>query len=43
MRHQLPLIDQFTLESEGEVVLLEALPMLIEAGFQMCGIGGHGV
>tara|TARA_A200000159_G_scaffold136626_1_gene136330 strand:- start:85 stop:2151 length:2067 start_codon:yes stop_codon:yes gene_type:complete len=38
MRHQLPLIDQFTLESEGEVVLLEALPMLIEAGFQNAGL-----
>ena len=38
MRHQLPSVDQFTLESEGEAVLLEALPMLIEAGFQNAGL-----
>lgn len=38
MRHQLPAIDQFELESEGEEVLLEALPMLIEAGFQNAGL-----
>ena len=38
MRHQLPETDQFTLETEGEQVLLEALPMLIEAGFQNAGL-----
>jgi len=38
MRHQLPATDQFALESEGEHVLLEALPMLIEAGFQNAGL-----
>ena len=38
MRHQLPATDQFSLESEGEQVLLEALPMLIEAGFQNAGL-----
>ena len=38
MRHQLPASDQFALESDGEEVLLEALPMLIEAGFQNAGL-----
>ena len=38
MRHQLPIIDQFALESNGETVLLESLPMLIEAGFQNAGL-----
>ena len=38
MRHQLPATDQFALEREGEIVLLEALPMLIEAGFQNAGL-----
>jgi 3-hydroxymyristoyl/3-hydroxydecanoyl-(acyl carrier protein) dehydratase len=38
MRHQLPATDQFALEREGEDVLLEALPMLIEAGFQNAGL-----
>jgi len=38
MRHQLPSTDQFALESEGEEVLLDALPMLIEAGFQNAGL-----
>jgi len=38
MRHQLPKTDQFALESEGEEVLLESLPMLIEAGFQNAGL-----
>ena len=38
MRHQLPETDQFTLETQGEQVLLEALPMLIEAGFQNAGL-----
>jgi hypothetical protein len=38
MRHQLPLLDQFALETQGETVLLEALPMLIEAGFQNAGL-----
>ena len=38
MRHQLPATDQFALESDGEEVLLEALPMLIEAGFQNAGL-----
>ena len=38
MRHQLPSIDQFALESDGEEVLLDALPMLIEAGFQNAGL-----
>ncbi|MDA7846308.1 hypothetical protein N9A87_04610, partial [Euryarchaeota archaeon] len=35
---QLPATDQFAHESEGETVLLEALPMLIEAGFQNAGL-----
>ena len=38
MRHQLPVKDQFSVETEGEEVLLEALPMLIEAGFQNAGL-----
>jgi len=38
MRHQLPRLDQFALEAQGEVVLLESLPMLIEAGFQNAGL-----
>ena len=38
MRHQLPATDQFALESAGEEVLLDALPMLIEAGFQNAGL-----
>ena len=38
MRHQLPATDQFSLETGGEQVLLEALPMLIEAGFQNAGL-----
>ena len=38
MRHQLPVKDQFALESDGEEVLLDALPMLIEAGFQNAGL-----
>jgi hypothetical protein len=38
MRHQLPAADQFSHERDGEEVLLEALPMLIEAGFQNAGL-----
>ena len=38
MRHQLPATDQFAYERDGEDVLLEALPMLIEAGFQNAGL-----
>ena len=38
MRHQLPAKDQFLLESQGDEVLLESLPMLIEAGFQNAGL-----
>jgi 3-hydroxymyristoyl/3-hydroxydecanoyl-(acyl carrier protein) dehydratase len=38
MRHQLPMLDQFAMESEGESVILESLPMLIEAGFQNAGL-----
>ena len=38
MRHQLPASDQFATESDGEDVLLDALPMLIEAGFQNAGL-----
>ena len=38
MRHQLPQTDQFLVERDGESVLLEALPMLIEAGFQNAGL-----
>ena len=37
MRNQLPIIEQFETEVCGEEVLLEALPMLIEAGFQNAG------
>ena len=37
MRNQLPIIEQFESEINGEEVLLEALPMLIEAGFQNAG------
>ena len=37
MRNQLPIIEQFESEVHGEEVLLEALPMLIEAGFQNAG------
>ena len=38
MRHQLPATDQFAHERDGEDILLEALPMLIEAGFQNAGL-----
>ena len=38
MRHQLPQSDQWAVESQGETILLEALPMLIEAGFQNAGL-----
>ena len=38
MRHQLPSTDQWSSESDGEAVLLECLPMLIEAGFQNAGL-----
>ncbi|MDC0341383.1 polyketide synthase dehydratase domain-containing protein, partial [Candidatus Poseidoniaceae archaeon] len=38
MRHQLPQSDQWAVESQGELILLEALPMLIEAGFQNAGL-----
>ena len=38
MRHQLPASDQFATETDGEEVLLDALPMLIEAGFQNAGL-----
>ena len=38
MRHQLPQSDQFAHEASGGSVLLEALPMLIEAGFQNAGL-----
>ena len=37
MRNQLPITEQFSSEVDGEEVLLEALPMLIEAGFQNSG------
>ena len=37
MRNQLPITEQFLAEAEGGRVLLEALPMLIEAGFQNAG------
>ncbi|MBT7988107.1 MAG: acyltransferase domain-containing protein [Euryarchaeota archaeon] len=37
MRNQLPITEQFFAEAEGGKVLLEALPMLIEAGFQNAG------
>ena len=35
---KLPQTDQFGVEQGGETVLLEALPMLIEAGFQNAGL-----
>ena len=38
MRHQLPASDQFAIEFEDEEVLLDCLPMLIEAGFQNAGL-----
>jgi hypothetical protein len=38
MRHQLPNSNQWAIESQGELILLEALPMLIEAGFQNAGL-----
>ncbi len=38
MRHQLPKCNQFAAETAGEPVLLEALPMLIEAAFQNAGL-----
>ena len=38
MRHQLPNDKLFAREGEGEPVFLEALPMLIEAGFQNAGL-----
>jgi hypothetical protein len=37
MRNQLPIIEQFSIEESGEEVLLDGLPMLIEAGFQNAG------
>ena len=37
MRNQLPIREQFEVENNGDEVLLEALPMLIEAGFQNAG------
>lgn len=37
MRNQLPITEQFSIEAEGEKVLLDGLPMLIEAGFQNAG------
>ena len=37
MRNQLPIREQFKAEENGGEVLLEALPMLIEAGFQNAG------
>ena len=37
MRNQLPITQQFRIERDGSEVLLEALPMLIEAGFQNAG------
>ena len=37
MRNQLPITEQFEMEINGSEVLLEALPMLIEAGFQNAG------
>jgi len=37
MRNQLPVTEQFSIESQGEKVLLDGLPMLIEAGFQNAG------
>ena len=38
MRHQLPATDQFASEATGEAVFLDALPMLLEAGFQNAGL-----
>ncbi len=38
MRHQLPNSHLFSRENDGEAVLLESLPMLIEAGFQNAGL-----
>ena len=38
MRHQMPETDQWASETAGGSVLLEALPMLIEAGFQNAGL-----
>jgi hypothetical protein len=38
MRHQLPNDKLFAREDKGEPVFLEALPMLIEAGFQNAGL-----
>ena len=43
MRNQLPITEQFAIEETGELILLECLPMLIEAGFQNAGFGGDGV
>jgi len=37
MRNQLPITEQFEMETDGGEVLLEALPMLLEAGFQNAG------
>ena len=37
MRNQLPITEQFTIESTGEAVLFDGLPMLIEAAFQNAG------
>jgi hypothetical protein len=37
MRNQLPITEQFEMENNGGEVLLEALPMLLEAGFQNAG------
>jgi len=37
MRNQLPITEQFAIESSGESVLLDGLPMLIEAAFQNAG------
>jgi hypothetical protein len=37
MRNQLPITEQFSIEANGEKVLLDGLPMLIEAGFQNAG------
>ena len=37
MRNQLPITEQFAIESNGDQILLEALPMLIEAAFQNAG------
>ena len=38
MRHQLPETNRFAAENSGETVLLESLPMLVEAGFQNAGL-----